>query len=73
MTPPANIQTRPTGDRRYELERIKAATWPEQGKDEQIARAVAAIDGLRLPAYYLDPETWKYIAESPGVYDDDEA
>ena len=63
------IQTRPTGDRREELERIKAATWPEQGKEEQIARAVRAIDELKPPPYELDAQTWKFIAESPDVFD----
>ena len=63
------IQTKPTGDRREELERIKAATWPEEGKQERIRRALRAIDELRPPPWSFDPETWKHIAESPDVYD----
>jgi hypothetical protein len=63
------IQTKPTGDRREELERIKAATWPEEGKEERIRRALSAIDSLRPPPWDFDAETWKCIAESPDVYD----
>ena len=63
------IQTRPTGDRREELERIKAAIWPEAGKQERIVRVVRAIDELKPPAYQLDAQTWKFIAQSPEVFD----
>jgi hypothetical protein len=31
-----------------------------------------AINSLKPPAYALDASTWKYIAESPGVYEDEE-
>ena len=77
MTPPTNIQTRPTGDRRDELERIKAAMWPpdetEEQRRERIRRNLAALDSLPrwdFPVKF-DATTWKYIAESPEVYDED--
>jgi len=62
------IQTRPTGDRRDELERIKAATWPEEGKQERMRRALEALDNLPRLDYGLDEETLKWIVESPDVY-----
>jgi hypothetical protein len=75
VTPtPPHLQSRPTGDRRAELERIKVAMWPpdepEEQRRERIARNVAAIEGLQRPDYSFEAETWKYIAESPGVYED---
>jgi hypothetical protein len=62
------IQTHPTGDRREELERIKAATWPEEGKEDRIRRALEALDNLPKLDYQLDDETMRWIAESPDVY-----
>lgn len=73
-TPP--LQIPPAGDRRAELERIKAALWPPDEADdvrrERIRRSLEAINSLKPPAYHLDAATWKYIAESPGVYEDEE-
>jgi hypothetical protein len=70
-------QNRPTADRRDELERIKAATWPpdepEEVRNERIRQAVEAIQSLtpwNFPVP-LDSKTWKFIAESPEVYDED--
>ena len=59
------IQTRPTGDRREELERIKAATWPEEGKEERIRRALEALDNL--PTLDIDPEVLRQILEDPDI------
>ena len=72
-TPPP--QPHPTGERRAELERIKAALWPadepESVRQERIRQSLAAVDNLQAPTYHLDAATWKYIAESPGVYEDE--
>jgi hypothetical protein len=65
------IQTRPTGDRREELERIKAATWPEEGKEERIRRALETLDNLPKWDYPIDHETLKWIVESPDLEDVD--
>jgi hypothetical protein len=74
-TPPP--QTHPTGERRAELERIKAAVWPPdeppEVRQERIRRNLEALDSLpkwEFPVE-LDAETWKWIAESPDVYDED--
>jgi hypothetical protein len=65
-------QTKPTGDRREELERIKAATWPPdepaEVRAERIARNLAAFDARpKWPP--LDAETMKWLAEDPDVSD----
>jgi hypothetical protein len=74
--PPTPPQIPPIGDRRAELDRIKAALWPSDEPDdvrqERIRRSLEAINSLKRPAYHLDAATWKYIAESPGVYEDEE-
>jgi hypothetical protein len=73
-TPPAH-QTHPTGDRRDELERIKAAVWPadepEDSRKERTRLAVEAIRRLKPPPYDFDTQMWKHIAESPDVYDEE--
>lgn len=65
-------QTKPTGDRREELERIKAATWPldepEEVRQVKIREALAAFDA-RPKWEPLDPEMLKWLAEDPDVSD----
>ena len=57
------IQTRPTGDRREELERIKAAKWPKEGEAERIREALESLNNL--PVIDLDLETVRQILEDP--------
>jgi hypothetical protein len=64
------IQTHPTGERRKDLERIKAATWPEEGKEERIRRALEALDNL--PKLDIDPEVLRQIVEDPDLEYSDE-
>ena len=74
----ATVQARPSGDRRDELERIKAAKWPanESADDRKQRIAGDLAEWRNRPAWNflvpLDAETIRYIAESPGVYEDQE-
>lgn len=60
-------QTHPTGERRAELERIKAAMWPpdepEEVRKERIRQAVEALESL--PKWDIDPLVLKRIVEDP--------
>ena len=70
-TPPP--QTHPTGERRPELERIKAAMWPpDEPQDVRQERIRMAIETLRsLEPWPLTPEEWKLI-DRASVLDEDE-
>ena len=57
------IQTHPTGDRREELERIKAAKWPKEGEEERIRQALESLKNL--PRINLDPEIVRQVLEDP--------
>ena len=48
------------------LERIKAAFFTPEGREERIARGLKALEGPR-PDFHLSPEMWKHIAESPDL------
>jgi len=69
-TPP--LQTRPTGDRRHELERIKAGMWPaDEPADVRQERIRQAVEALRnLKPWPLTPEEWKLIDQA-SVLDED--
>jgi uncharacterized protein (DUF433 family) len=58
----------PTGNRRQEFERLKAARFPPEGKQERIAAARRAFENFRwdLP---LSPEVIRWIAEDVDIED----
>jgi hypothetical protein len=62
-------QTKPTGDRRDELERIKAQMWPpdepEELRQERIRKALEALRSL--PKWDVDPQVLKEIVEDPDI------
>ena len=66
-------QTRPTGDRRAELERIRDAVWPpnesEEARKARIARNLAALAARPKWESPLDTETIKWLAEDPDLAD----
>jgi hypothetical protein len=62
-------QSLPKGERRAELERLKAAAWPAEGRDARIARALDAWRQLTPPTFDLDASTWKWFAEDPDLED----
>lgn len=69
-------RTHPTGERRAELERIKAAVWPpnepEEERQARIAKNLAALDALKaLPPFNLTPQQWAEIDRS-SILDEDE-
>lgn len=70
-------QTHPTGERRAELERIKAAMWPpdepEEVRKERIRQAVEALESLPKWDFpvQLSAEDWKMIAESSALDEDE--
>jgi hypothetical protein len=67
-------QTHPTGERRAELERIKAVMWPPdespEARQERIARNLAEWDSLEPPNYVLSAEDWKLIDQA-SLLDED--
>jgi hypothetical protein len=60
-------QTKPTGDRRAELERIRDATWPPdespEGRQARIARNLTAWNNR--PKWHVDPKLVRQILEDP--------
>jgi uncharacterized protein (DUF433 family) len=58
----------PRGDRREELERMKAARFPAEGKEQRVAAALRALEEFRwkLP---LSTEEVRWIAEDPDLED----
>jgi hypothetical protein len=71
---PSSIQQmHPTGERRAELERIKAATWPpdepEEVRRERIRAALEAFNAR--PRMDVDPQTLKWIMEGTDAEDAD--
>jgi hypothetical protein len=69
-------RTHPTGERRAELERIKAAMWPpnepQAERQARIAKALAALDALKeLRPFNLTPEQWAEIDRSSVLVEDE--
>jgi uncharacterized protein (DUF433 family) len=58
----------PRADRRYELERLKAARFPAEGKEERVAAALRALEEFRwkLP---LSAEDIRWIAQDVDLED----
>src|SRR5260370_19875663 len=58
----------PRGNRRHELERLIAAKFPAEGKEQRVAAALRALDEFRwdLP---LSPEDVRWIAEDVDIED----
>ena len=57
----------PTGDRRADLEKLKAAAWAPEGREERVARALEAWRQLAPPTFELDAAAWKWIAEDADL------
>ena len=64
-TPPP--QTHPTGERRAELERIKAQVWPpDENSEARQARIARNLDAWQnRPKLNVDPKILKEILEDP--------
>jgi hypothetical protein len=56
----------PSEEAKARLARLKAEKWPEEGKAERIAKALAAWNS-RPPPPDLDPELIRYIAEDKDL------
>ena len=58
----------PRANRRNELQRLKAARFPAEGKEQRVAAALRALDKFRwnLP---LSPEELRWIAEDVDIED----
>lgn len=66
--PPNSVpQTKPTGDRRDELERIKAQVWPpnESPEARQARTARNLATWQNRPKLNIDPKILKQILEDP--------
>ncbi len=59
---------RPRGNRRYELERLKAARFPAEGKEQRVAAARRVLRTLRF-GIPIDIETAKWAAQDPELED----
>lgn len=58
----------PRGNRRHELERLKAARFPAEGKQQRVAAALRVLDTLRF-GIPVDIETAKWAAQDPELED----
>jgi hypothetical protein len=58
----------PSGNRRAELERLKAARFPAEGKQERVAKALRTLARLRF-GMPVDIETAKWAAQDPELED----
>ena len=45
---------------------------PADVRADRVRRALEAVARMKRPAYDFDAQTWKYIAESSEVYDDED-
>ena len=53
---------------RRRWEQIKKARWPDEGREERIARGLAALDAA-IVDYGLDADTARWIAEDADLED----
>jgi uncharacterized protein (DUF433 family) len=60
--------TRPRGNRRHELERLKAARFPAEGKEQRVAAARRVLETLRF-GMPVDIEIAKWAAEDAELED----
>ena len=56
----------PRGDRRHELERLIAASFPAEGKEQRVAAALRVLETLRF-GIPIDIETAKWAAQDPEL------
>jgi uncharacterized protein (DUF433 family) len=61
-------RVQPGGKRRAELERLKAARFPAEGKQERVAKALRTLASLRF-GIPVDTETAKWAAQDPELED----
>ena len=57
----------PTSQHSSKLEELKKRRFTDEGKDERIARSLAALN--QQTSIHLSPEEWKLIAEDPDIED----
>ncbi len=58
----------PSGNRRHELERLIAAKFPPEGKEQRVAAALRVLETLRF-GIPIDIETAKWAAQDPELED----
>jgi uncharacterized protein (DUF433 family) len=58
----------PRGSRRHELERLIAARFPAEGKEQRVAEALRVLETLRF-GIPIDIETAKWAAQDPELED----
>jgi len=58
----------PSGSRRHELERMIAARFPAEGKEQRVATALRVLETLRF-GIPIDVETAKWAAEDTELED----